>query len=69
MRVIPLQSGSNGNCTYVEAGGVRLLLDAGISGKRARDRLAEHRVDIRDSARISSPDAGFDEPAGFAGHD
>jgi len=40
MRLISLQSGSNGNCIYVEAGGVRLLFDAGISGKQAALRLA-----------------------------
>jgi phosphoribosyl 1,2-cyclic phosphodiesterase len=46
MRVISLQSGSNGNCIYVEAGDVALLLDAGISGAQARDRLGRHGVDI-----------------------
>ena len=30
MRTIALQSGSNGNCIYVEAGGVRLLFDAAL---------------------------------------
>ena len=40
MLAISLQSGSNGNCIYVEANGVRLLFDAGISGIRARERLA-----------------------------
>lgn len=45
-----INSGSNGNCIYVEADGVRLLFDAGISGKQACDRLAAggrdiHRVD------------------------
>ena len=39
MITISLQSGSNGNCIYVEAGSVRLLFDAGISGKRAKFRL------------------------------
>jgi len=48
VNVISLQSGSNGNCIYVETGGVRLLLDAGISGRRARRRLADHGRDIRD---------------------
>jgi len=43
-----LQSGSNGNAIYVEADGVRLLFDAGISGRQARLRLAEHGRDIRD---------------------
>ena len=40
MRVISLQSGSNGNCIYVEARGVRLLFDAGISGIQVERRLA-----------------------------
>ncbi len=43
-----LQSGSNGNCIYVEADGVRLLFDAGISGRQAEQRLAAHGRDIRD---------------------
>jgi phosphoribosyl 1,2-cyclic phosphodiesterase len=46
MKIISLQSGSNGNCIYVEAGGVRLLLDAGISGVQAQRRLAKHGRDI-----------------------
>jgi len=52
MRIISLQSGSNGNCIYVEAGGVRLLIDAGISGKRAEQRLADCGLDIRDADGI-----------------
>lgn len=47
MRIISLQSGSNGNCIYVEAGGMRLLFDAGISGATAAERLAHHGRDIR----------------------
>jgi phosphoribosyl 1,2-cyclic phosphodiesterase len=47
MLLIPLQSGSNGNCIYVEAGDVRLLLDAGISGIQAERRLAAFGRDIR----------------------
>ena len=38
MEVIALQSGSSGNCIYVEADGVRLLFDAGISGCQAERR-------------------------------
>jgi phosphoribosyl 1,2-cyclic phosphodiesterase len=48
MKIIALQSGSNGNCTYVEADGVRLLLDAGISGRQAQQRLAAYGRDITD---------------------
>lgn len=47
MQVIPLQSGSNGNCLFVEAQGVRLLFDAGISGIQAQQRLAQFGHDIR----------------------
>ena len=48
MKLISLQSGSNGNCIYLESGGVRLLFDAGISGKQAETRLAASDIDIRD---------------------
>lgn len=48
MVVISLQSGSNGNCIYVEVGDVRLLFDAGISGKQAQMRLAKFGRDIND---------------------
>ncbi len=47
MEVICLQSGSNGNCVYVQAAGVRLLIDAGISGRQLEQRLALHDVDVR----------------------
>lgn len=46
MRLISLQSGSNGNCVYVETRGVRLLFDAGISGTQVKERLARHGRDV-----------------------
>lgn len=46
MRVIALQSGSNGNCVYVEADGVKLLFDAGISGIQVQERLALNGRDV-----------------------
>jgi len=46
MKVISLQSGSNGNCIYVEANHVRLLFDAGISGRQAELRLTARGRDI-----------------------
>ena len=49
MNLISLQSGSNGNCLYVEAGGVNLFFDAGISGRQASERLAALGRDIRDA--------------------
>lgn len=48
MKIIVLNSGSNGNAVYVEAGGTRLLFDAGISGRQAELRLAAYQRDIRD---------------------
>jgi len=48
MIAISLQSGSNGNCTYVQAGGVRLLFDAGLSGAMAERRLSLYEHDIRE---------------------
>ncbi len=47
MIAISLQSGSNGNCIYVEADGVKLLFDAGISGIQAERRLAVRGREIR----------------------
>lgn len=46
MRVISLQSGSNGNCIYVETDGVKLLFDAGISGIQAQKRLERYGRDV-----------------------
>ncbi len=48
MLTCSLQSGSNGNAIYVEANGVRLLFDAGISGRQADQRLRTHGREIRD---------------------
>jgi phosphoribosyl 1,2-cyclic phosphodiesterase len=45
MKVISLQSGSNGNCIYVEADGVKLLFDAGITASLVEERLAQHDRD------------------------
>lgn len=47
MKVIPLQSGSNGNCYYIESGGSAVLFDAGISMLKAQRRLAEHGRHLR----------------------
>ncbi len=57
MIAISLQSGSNGNCLYIETNGTRLLFDAGISAATAADRLASHGRNIKDvNALIISHD-------------
>lgn len=48
MITFSLQSGSNGNAIYVEAGDTRLLFDAGISAVCARRRMAAHGRDPHD---------------------
>lgn len=48
MITFSLQSGSNGNAIYVEAGDVRLLFDAGISGKIAQARAASYGRTLHD---------------------
>ncbi len=46
MELLSLQSGSDGNCLYVETADAKLLFDAGISGVRAEERLAAADRDI-----------------------
>ena len=67
MIAIALQSGSNGNCTYVESGTTGLLFDAGISGVRAERRLAAAGRDIRgvDAVVISHDHADHVRCAGI----
>jgi phosphoribosyl 1,2-cyclic phosphodiesterase len=45
LRVTVLGSGSGGNATLVESGGVRLLIDAGFSGRDLARRLAAVEVE------------------------
>lgn len=47
LRFASLQSGSNGNCLYVESGNVRLLFDAGLTGAQTKWRLDKLGIDIR----------------------
>lgn len=39
MRLVPLGSGSQGNATLVELGGMRILVDAGLSARQLERRL------------------------------
>jgi phosphoribosyl 1,2-cyclic phosphodiesterase len=48
MTLVSLQSGSNGNCYYVESGSTAILIDAGIPGSEAARRLEALGRDIRD---------------------
>lgn len=44
----PLFSGSSGNCSLVSAGGVNILVDAGMTGKAILSALADVEVDPSD---------------------
>jgi len=46
LRFASLQSGSNGNCLFVQAGDVRLLFDAGLTGIQTKQRLESLGIDI-----------------------
>lgn len=59
MNAISLQSGSNGNCIYIETENKRLLFDAGISAVEAARRLAAFDRSMHDiDALIISHDHG-----------
>jgi phosphoribosyl 1,2-cyclic phosphodiesterase len=42
----PLASGSKGNCIYIGTGATKILLDAGISAKIAKERLEQMGVSL-----------------------
>jgi phosphoribosyl 1,2-cyclic phosphodiesterase len=48
VRLCVLASGSGGNTTFLEAGGARVLVDAGLSYSETRRRCSEAGVDLRD---------------------
>lgn len=44
----PLASGSRGNCIYLGTPKIKILIDAGISGKAVASKLASLQVDLAD---------------------
>ncbi len=48
LTLCPLFSGSSGNSVYISCGGVRLLVDVGMSAARIEGALREIGVDIRE---------------------
>ena len=48
MKVSVLSSGSTGNSTLIETPQHKILMDAGLSGKKTKDLLAQVGVDIKD---------------------
>lgn len=52
MRICVLSSGSGGNCLWIEAGGTRVLVDAGLSIKATEGRCAEAGLDLREATDL-----------------
>ena len=48
MRLCVLASGSGGNTALIEAGGARVLVDAGLSYRETRRRCADAGLDVRE---------------------
>ena len=48
----PLASGSKGNSIYLGVGSTKILIDAGISGRATKNRLAEIDVNLADISAI-----------------
>lgn len=48
MRLCALASGSSGNCVLVETKKNKVLIDAGLSGRKIADKLEEIQVDVKD---------------------
>lgn len=52
MQISVLASGSKGNCTLIQADNTAILIDAGISARRIKQKLSEVHLDIRDISCI-----------------
>ncbi len=46
IRYISVASGSSGNCHYIEKCKTKILVDAGLSGKKIEEDLRKHSVDL-----------------------
>ena len=67
MRVINLGSGSKGNCSFIEAGGFRILLDAGFSVKEIERRLELINENPQDINAVIITHEHVDHIKGFVG--
>ena len=48
MKVCVLSSGSGGNCTYLESGNTKILIDLGTSSLYAEKKLQELNIDPKE---------------------
>lgn len=52
LKICVLASGSRGNCTLVDSGSARILIDAGLSGRRTAECLAELGLAVEEISAI-----------------
>ena len=50
--IIPIGSGSTGNCFYIELGDHKFLIDMGIGVKRVKETLEKHNRNLEDVEAI-----------------
>jgi phosphoribosyl 1,2-cyclic phosphodiesterase len=67
IRFCILGSSSAGNCTVIDTGNVRVLIDAGFSGKRIMSMLAERGLSIDDIQAVLITHEHTDHVAGLRG--
>ena len=48
MQYISVSSGSSGNCHFISDGNTKILIDAGLSGKKIEKNLSEHSEDLKE---------------------
>lgn len=48
MRMMPIASGSSGNCIYIGSDDTHILIDAGISRKKIEEGLNSIDVSLKD---------------------
>jgi len=60
-----LGSGSGGNCAYLESSSVKLLIDAGFSGKQIAERLSQIGKDVSEIDAILLTHEHSDHVAGL----
>lgn len=65
MKVCVLASGSSGNCTFIEIGGMKFLVDAGISARKILRTLDDIGEDIDDIEGVFLSHEHFDHMSGL----
>ena len=48
MQYISVSSRSSGNCHFISDGSTKILIDAGLSGKKIEKNLLEHSQELKD---------------------